>query len=103
MARRRDKREELALAHTRMHSLLAAAEQEALAGRTGLADRYAFLVRRLAMRHQAGLPTAARTKVCRGCDGFLGPRTARTRMRHGKVVTTCLRCQRIRRRPVEAR
>jgi len=99
MARRRDKGEEKSIASRRIAILLHQAELEA-SQEPDLADAYAQRVRRLAMKVQIGLPKLAKALICRGCSGFKGPNVARTRIRNGQLVQTCLRCGHIRRQPL---
>lgn len=99
--RRRDKSQERALAEERVGVLVGLADEAAHADRWDLANRYADLARRLARRHQLGTPDAMRGRVCRKCGAFLVPgATSRVRFRHGKVVSTCLACGEVRRRPL---
>ena len=103
MARRRDKDAERSTAERRVRRLLERARAESRGAEPALADRYGELVRLVAEKYQLGLGLAAQ-EVCRGCSGFRVPgRNTRVRVRPGRVVTTCLRCGRIRRRPLEAK
>ncbi len=103
MARRRDKGAERATAERRVARLLELARAEVGGPDPLLADRYALLARRVAERYQAGLPPGAKAQVCRGCSGYQVPgRNARVRLRSGRLVSTCLRCGAVRRRPLGA-
>ncbi len=54
---------------------------------------------RIGRRHRIGLSAAHRIWICRGCHAALRPGiTARVRIRDGRRITTCLRCQRVSRR-----
>lgn len=101
---RRDKGEERDIAVRRIDTLLALARLEALAKRGDLADRYAHLSLQVAQKYQTGLLRRQKAQVCRACATFLVPgRSARTRLAAGNVVTTCLRCGNIVRRPLHAK
>lgn len=101
MPRRRNKGEERDVAVRRIDVLLARARAEALAGRGELADRYAHIGLAIAEKYQTGRTPAQKTQVCRGCTAFLVPgRTSRTRIAAGRVITTCLRCHHVARRPI---
>lgn len=102
--RRRDKGLERDIALARVARLMDLAERAALAGRLDRAHRHAALARALSLRHELGTPAPMRGRVCRACAAFLLPGvTSRTRVREGRVVTTCLACGRVRRRPLGAR
>ncbi|HLF16981.1 MAG TPA: ribonuclease P, partial [Candidatus Thermoplasmatota archaeon] len=100
MARRRDKDKEREVASARVARLLVRARAEALGPDPALADRHAGLVRRIAMKYQLGLSPEAKAQVCRGCSGYRLPGATRVRLRSGRLVTTCLRCGHVRRRPL---
>jgi ribonuclease P protein subunit RPR2 len=100
VTRRRDKHDERHIAAARVGALLEQARREALGPDADLADRYAALARRVAMRYQVGLGPG-RTLVCRKCGVFRVPgRTSRARVSRHRIVTTCLACGEIRRRPL---
>ena len=102
MAQRRDKGAERRIAAARIDRLLAAARDEALGPDADLADRYAVLARRIAMRYQLPLRRDQKAQVCRACSAYQVPGvTSRTRFRRGRLVRTCLRCGRVRRRILE--
>lgn len=100
MARRRNKGAEGQTARTRIATLLARARAETLGPDADLAHRYAGLARRISMRYQTGLAPAQKAQVCKGCDGYRAPATTRTRIHRHRLVTTCLACGRIDRRPL---
>jgi ribonuclease P protein subunit RPR2 len=85
-----------AIARERIAHLLEQAERWALEGRQRDADRCAQLARLIGKRYRQKLTREQRLRVCRGCDGFLGPATARVRLsRKGWRTTTCLQCGRV--------
>ena len=56
-------------------------------------DRCVDLARRIALRQRVRIPRELRRRFCRHCSAYLVPgSTLRVRVRRGKVVTTCLRC-----------
>lgn len=101
MARRRKKGAEKGIARERIHALLDRADAEAGGPDADLADRYAQLARRVAMRYQLPLGPAAKARLCRTCDSHQTPgRTRRVRIHAGRIVATCLRCGAVTRRPL---
>ena len=93
-----------AIARERIAHLLEQAERWALEGRQRDADRCAQLARLIGKRYRQKLTREQRLRVCRGCDGFLGPATARVRLsRKGWRTTTCLQCGRICRQPLRSK
>ena len=67
-------------------------------------DRCVALARRIAMRQRVRIPRELRRRFCRRCSAYLVPGvTLRVRVRHGTVVTTCLRCDARRRYRVVSR
>lgn len=101
MARRRDKGEERALAGARIDALLAAARAERLARpASALPHRHVALALRIAQKYQAGLARAQKAQLCRACGAFRSAATSRTRLRGGRVASTCLACGHVTRRPL---
>jgi ribonuclease P protein subunit RPR2 len=91
----------VAIARERMDLLMDQADQAALQGRMDLADRYVDMARRVGMRYNVRLRPVHRRKFCKACYRYLLPgSTSRTRMNRGRVVTTCLRCGHVMRRPM---
>ena len=92
------------IARERIAHLLEQAERWALEGRQDDANRCAQLARLIGKRYRQKLTREQRLRVCRGCDGFLGPATARVRLsRKGWRTTTCLQCGRICRQPLRSK
>lgn len=104
---RRHKGEERDIAVRRIDTLLALARAQTLAsrgGEAGLADRYALLASRIATKYQSGMARRQKVQVCRGCHAYLGGAGAvRVRVHAGRIVTTCLKCGQVRRRPLSRR
>lgn len=100
MARRRNKSEERDVAQARIARLLVLGRAELLAGHAARADRYAALGLRVAQKYQAGLSRVTKMMVCRKCASFRSSATSRTRVRAGRLTTTCLRCGHVARRPI---
>lgn len=98
MARVRDKAQARRAVAARMERLLdlaAGAEPE-------LATRYVRLAWRLSTRHRVPMGPEMKARFCRRCFGTLRPgESVRTRVEKGRVVTTCLRCGAVRRRPIQ--
>lgn len=100
MARRRNKSEERDVAVSRIARLLARARAEAVGGRTARADRYAALSLRIAQKYQTGLARTDKAQLCRACGAYRTSSSSRTRLRAGRLVTTCMRCGAVSRRPL---
>ena len=84
------------IARERIAHLLEQAERWALEGRQDDANRCAQLARLIGKRYRQKLTREQRLRICRGCDGFLGPAMARVRIsRKGWRTTTCLQCGRV--------
>lgn len=66
-----------------------------------LSNRYMEIARKIAMRQRVRIDQAFRRKFCRRCSSYLVPgKTSRVRIRHSRVVVTCLVCKARRRYPV---
>lgn len=101
MARRRDKGEERAVAAARIDALLATARAERLAHPASpLPHRHVDLALRIAQKYQTGLARHQKAQLCRACGAFRSAATSRTRLRGGRVATTCLTCGHVARRPL---
>jgi RNase P subunit RPR2 len=101
VAKRRDKAEERSLARRRVDDLLAAAGAELRRDPAGpLPARYGRLALRVAERYQSGLTPAQKARLCRKCGALRTAATSRTRLRGGRVATTCLVCGHVQRRPL---
>lgn len=101
MARRRDKGEEKRIVAQRIGILLRRARDEALGPDADLADRYAGLSIRLSRRYQHPLPRDQKAQLCRKCGAYRTPASSRVRMHRNRIITTCLRCGDVHRRPLE--
>lgn len=70
-----------------------------------LAQRYAGLARRLAMKYKVRIPRRWSLFICRGCKGFMIPgfncRVRLRRRREPHLALTCLQCGRIKRIPLK--
>lgn len=92
------------VARQRRAELLELAEEAALEDRLSDADRYGELAWRLTTRYQLAASDELKRRVCRNCHAYLVPgATARVRIETGKVSTTCERCGRVRRVPLDGR
>ena len=101
---RRNKRRERRIATERVQRLLDLAEAAALAGHQGDADRYAALAWRVQGKYTLSPSPRLKAATCRACKAFLLPSvSSRTRVRGGKLTTTCLACGTARRRPLRGR
>lgn len=101
MARRRNKGQERSVAAGRIARLTDAARAEALGPDRDLADRYIATARRIATRYQMRLPAATRESACK-CGAYRRSGQSRSRIHAGRIVTTCLVCGHVRRRPLES-
>lgn len=81
----------------RLLDLAAGAEPERSA-------RYIRLAWRLSTRHRVRMGPEMKARFCRKCFRYLAPgRSVRTRVEKGRVITTCLNCGVVRRRPLGRR
>ena len=56
-------------------------------------DRYAALIRRIAMRNRVRLPAVIKRRICKSCGSFMFyGSNSRVRVRKGAVETKCLKC-----------
>ena len=105
-ARRFGKKKEIRqrIAKERIQILLAQAEKQALAGDMELANRYAFLARKIGMRYKQKMPRGFKLQFCRNCNSFMMPgKNAKYRMTGGKLTRQCLKCGSYYRLPIERR
>ena len=52
---------------------------------------------RTARRNRVRIPTELRMRACRGCRKMLNTSNSRTRVRAGRIIVTCLECNRVHR------
>jgi ribonuclease P protein subunit RPR2 len=89
----RRSRDNARIASERMAILFAEAERSARQNEPGLSGRYVRLARSIGMRYNVRLPAGLRRRACRKCGAFLVPgKNLRVRLRGGKTVWTCLKC-----------
>lgn len=94
------------IAMRRIHTLFRLAE-EAVRDEPKLAQRYAQIARRIAMRAKLRLPVEYRRLICRHCKSFIYPgvncRVRVQQRREPHVVITCLVCGKHTRIPLRSR
>ncbi len=100
MARRRNKGEERQIVRRRLDVLMGRARSESLGPDRDLANRYSDLVMRLARRYQMAMSPAQKAQVCKKCRTYRSSDSARVRCHNGRIITTCLSCGDIHRRPL---
>ncbi len=65
-----------------------------------LAERYAWLIRKISMKHNYALPRDIKRSYCKHCKTLFVPgRNCRVRVRRGLVVYRCDSCKRFTRIP----
>lgn len=65
-----------------------------------LSNRYVQLARKISMRTNTRLPKKLKRKFCKHCGRYLVPgKNCRIRTKQGKLVCTCLECNRSARMP----
>ncbi len=58
-----------------------------------LANRYAFLIKKIAQKVQLKLPRSTKRRICKHCNTFLKPGlNCRVRLTKGKLVYHCQNC-----------
>jgi len=94
------------IAMQRVHTLFRLAK-EAVREKPALAQRYAMIARRIAMRAKLRLPAEYRRLICRHCKSFIYPgvncRVRVQQRREPHVVITCLVCGEHTRVPLRSR
>ncbi len=90
----------------RIHTLFKLAKEN-VRKEPELAQRYAKIARRIAMRTRVKLPTEYRRLICRHCKSFIYPgvncRVRVQRRREPHTATTCLVCGKTTRVPLKSR
>jgi ribonuclease P protein subunit RPR2 len=92
---------QMEIAGERMGILMGLAQVE-FATHPARSDRYAELSRKIGMRYNVKVPRAVRSRMCRGCQGFLVPgrnSVVRTSAKTLSVETKCLKCGNVSRHP----
>jgi len=65
-------------------------------GSKEFSDRYVFLARKVGMKFRTGLPLGSKFKFCKGCFSFFRVgENCRVRIRNGKIVYLCFKCNKI--------
>ena len=81
------------IAKERINILYSLAMEEAISGDESLARRYVEHIFNLSRKYNVRLPREMKRHMCKNCHTFLIPgKTARVRLKKGKVVVKCLRC-----------
>lgn len=63
-----------------------------------LSKRYVELARKIAMKYKIRFTKQQKGLFCKKCNAYLKTGVnSRTRLEHGKIVTTCLECKNVRR------
>lgn len=94
-------RQRIKIAKERMERLFELAAQE-LEREPKLSCRWVALARRISMRTRVRMPPALKRRMCRSCHCLLVPaKSARVRVKKGRVCITCLRCGRVMRYPYD--
>ncbi|MHC1593525.1 MAG: ribonuclease P protein component 4 [Methermicoccaceae archaeon] len=89
------------IATERMERLFELAEQE-LDRDPELSCRWVALARRISMRTRVRIPAHLKRGMCKGCHCLLVVgKSARVRLKEGRVCITCLRCGRVMRYPYD--
>lgn len=94
------------IALQRIHTLFRLAEEK-IREEPQLAQRYAEIARKIAMRAKLRLPKEYRRMICRHCKGFIYPgvncRVRVQQRREPHMVITCLVCGKITRIPLKSK
>lgn len=70
--------------------------------RKDLANRYVGLARKISMKVRMRIPSELKRRFCKHCYKYLKPGiNARIRTRAGKVIISCLECNKFMRIPVK--
>lgn len=91
----------VSVAKERIDLLFSSAQERALTCRPDLANRYVSLAFVMAQRYNVRLTKAQKASFCRNCGSYLlTSASARVRIRSGRIIRQCLKCQDIRRIPL---
>jgi len=100
--RKRDKKTEKIIAKKRIQKLFLLSQENALEGKLNLADRYVEIARKISMRYQIKIPSEYKHLFCKKCYSFLLPGiTCRKRIKKGKIVIFCKKCNNYTRVPIK--
>ena len=98
----KDKKIQKTIAKKRIAKLFEIAEQNALADRLHLANRYVEIARKISMRHLVPIPKEHKIRFCKHCYSYLLPgATSRVRFNSGKIVVYCNNCKKYTRIPLK--
>ncbi len=100
MKRRDRKRIARKIARERIEILFELARERAEEGDIKLSRRYVDLLLKIARKYNIRLPREKKYHICKECHTFLIPgKTAKVRLKKGKVVIKCLHCGAYKRYP----
>ena len=92
------------IAQHRITYLFSLAEEYALQGKLGLANRYVSLARRISMKYLVPIPPEYKRRFCTHCYSYLLPsRTCRVRIHRNMIISYCSQCHRYSRIPLRGR
>lgn len=100
--RKRDKKLEKRIAKKRIEKLFSMATKNALKGSLNYADRYVDIARKISMRYQIRIPDEFKHLFCKNCYSYMLPNiTCRRRIKRGKIVIFCKKCNEYTRIPIK--
>ena len=89
------------IAQHRITYLFSLAEEYALQGKLGLANRYVSLARRISMKYLVPIPPEYKRRFCTHCYSYALPGvTCRVRIHRSMIITYCCSCKKLSRIPL---
>ncbi len=96
--RRKDSHKSRDLALQRMERLFVLAEEEHR-NHPERSRRYIEIAKKISTRTRVRMPRLLKRLYCHHCGSYLSPEVSRVRLRDGVLITTCMYCKGMMRRP----
>ena len=101
---RLSKKKQKNIAKQRINKLFILAEQKALEGEINFSTRYVELARKISMKHLISIPPEFKHTFCKHCYQYLfSDKFSRVRIKRGKILIYCSRCNKFTRIPLKNR
>ena len=100
--KRLTKKKQKDIAKRRINKLFILAEQKALEDEINHSNRYVKLARKISMKYLTTIPSEFKHKFCKHCHQYLiSDKTSRVRIKRGKILIYCSRCNKFIRIPIK--
>jgi ribonuclease P protein subunit RPR2 len=101
---RLNKKKQKNIAKQRINKLFNVAEKKALEGEINFSNRYVELARKLSMKYLIPIPSEFKYTFCKHCYQYLiSNKTSRVRIKRGKILIYCSRCNKFTRIPLKSK